>query len=296
MPRIPRWIVAASVILLLAGCSVAAPKPGGVFVAGDVKDVLAGQCTVDKFERFRPTDFLAALGCGTTGSAESAGEMLTLFGRTFIRTSDAAAGFPTVEAKEVFATPFAMGMSIARSPVGRDLPGGGPEVSLQELLARRVGSGATILLAKASRLEATALKKAPMFGQPIQGEKFRDEYFHPTIVLEGRWVLLFAVAVDPARVGDDATGKEVLARGFYVNLADAASGKDLKYHAHAWVLADPLPADAHSLAEIAHVAKVEQVVHVLGQSRLAVERMAVYPLGELTPPPATVKEPKKAAR
>lgn len=284
----------AGFVLAVSACAPYAPPAGGVFVSGDVKDVLAGQCTADRYQRYRARDFVAALGCATTQSEASAGELLALYGRALIRTTDAAAGYPTVESDEVIGSPFVMGLAVGRSPRGRDCLVSRP-VRLAALLADKVGSGATILLARANRLEATALRKAPMYGQPIQGEAFREQYFHPTIVQRDRWVLLFAIAVAPrgpaSRPGrlampDAVVADQLLERGFYVNLADGAASRELKYHAHAWVLARR--PDGATLAEMAHTAVVDQVVHVLGQSELSVERMTVFPLGEPSRPPAPV--------
>ncbi|MCG3181721.1 MAG: hypothetical protein BIFFINMI_04120 [Phycisphaerae bacterium] len=273
MSILHRWARAAAAAAVLAlaaaggGCAAGpAISPSAVRVVGDVQDVLAGRCTPDKFHLLDRLNVTAALGAGSPGNLADTGEMLMIYGRVFTRSTDAATGYATREIEDDIRTPFALAVPWEARGTGRPIAIDG-ETTLADLMTRRVRQGAVIALVKARRLETSAIKRAPIYGEAIQGPGMREKYFHPTRTLEDRWVLLMGVAVDPAEARGDAAAEAVLGRGYYVNLADkaqdAGAGR-VQYHVHGWVL-KARPA-GRGLAEMARSAKVEEVAHLLGQS------------------------------
>lgn len=269
----------------LVGLPHHAAGQAGALVVGDVKTILDGESTGSRVRRVEPARFAAALGAASlTPDPAGQGETLVLDEHCFVKSVDESTGYETTSSARGFWTGFVAGLPSNAVPTARydvrdtttsgtvrAYPAGGYSIEkLYRELARRHGAlFAVVGTGHFSRLEVSAVKKAPCFGEPILGEK-KDLYFHKPGVLEDVDALFFGLVL---RSPADATSGT--ARIFYINPDDRGTSGILS-HSH---FATIRPSDGLNLNRPGTAAPhVREVAHLLSQSTLTSGTLQVYEL------------------
>jgi hypothetical protein len=267
-------ILSALALVALNGCDQ--PSSGRVVVIGDIQKVLGGKCSPRSFKRVDSADVLAAMGVATLDRRESAGEMICLFGRTFIKSTDPASRFATRETAATFRTPYALLLrrdQMGAGQVVRNLD----EMTLTQLVQREVPSGAVIALVRCVEVQGDSLRRPPIFGDRIRAKDNRGTYFHPTRGVFDKWAMLFGVIVGPDDAHTPAT-EGLLDAGLRFDPQDPKSTQiaGSRYRFQAAILRRR-PPGATTLDAIAAGMSVEEVLELRGISRVAVEQMIIFP-------------------
>lgn len=264
-------------------------------VLGDVQKVLAGSLKEQDFKAVSTEEILFALGAGSIEGIEDTGEMLTVGGRGYVKTSDELMGFPVRVAQPKITTPFAIGIKKNPGP-GAVFYLKSPEgITLDELyrylLPRAQGRMGVIIYGRWRSLATTAIKRAPIYHQPIMQEQNRSRYFHSQEFLWDQIALACGLAVTKDSVAQKE--RPYVERMFYVNFADVRqSGSDVLGHTHILLLGKNRGQPVTEEDLKAYLAGKEppapEVRHLLSQSLLYEGIIYLYPLEsfhELAPAP-----------
>lgn len=254
-------------------------------VVGDVRQVLAGSLQAKDFKAVPLKGLLFALGAGSIDNIEDTGEMLAVGGKGYVKTSDELLGFPVQAAKEKINTPFAIGIKNNKGP-GAVYYLKSPEgLTVSELygylLSKAKGRAGIIIYGHWRSLATTAIKRAPIYNQPIMQEPNRTQYFHPQEFLWDRMALACGLAV--AKDSVTLTERLYVERMFYVNFADARPGNpDILDHTHILLLGEnrgrpPVEEDLKALLS-GKGPPSPDVRHLLSQSTLYEGIIYLYPL------------------
>lgn len=301
-----RYAILISIILLFSSLAQAAPPAPSTaqqtlitpvretihqaeaLVVGDVQKVLAGSLKQQDFKKIPLKDILFALGAGSIENIQDTGEMLSVDGRAYVKTTDELFGFPVLGAKEKISTPFAIGVKKNKGP-GAVYYLNSPEgITVSELygylLSKTKGRAGIVIYGRWRSLATTALRRAPVYNQPIMEEKNRGQYFHPQEFLWEQKALACGLAV--AKEAVTIPERPVLSRMFYVNFADVRAGPqegpEILDHTHILILADQKDRsvkeeDLEALLS-GKEPKISDVRHLLSQSTLYEGIIYVYPL------------------
>lgn len=254
----------------------AARKAASALVVGDVKTILDGVSTGSRFLRVEPGTFTAALGAAAlTPDPAAQGETLVLGDTSFVKTVEPARQYRTLSSATGFWTGFVAGLERGARPAARyEVRGEGHtmEEIFRQLAGRHGPMFAVIGKGHFRRLEASAVKRAPCWGEPILGAH-KERYFHPPAVEEEVDALFFGLAL---RSPDDATS--ATGRIFYIN-PDDRSATGLQSHTHFARVRSLEKTDLRDPAAAA--AQADEVAHLLTQSRLSRGELDVYELGEV---------------
>lgn len=259
-----RWIIFLTLILLLssftpqyaglAGADAPVTKQQTVItlwretpykaqglVVGDVKKVLAGSLAAPDYKILSLKKILFALGAGTPDDKKFTGEMLAVGDKAYVKTTDEIMGFPVGQTKGQISTPFAVMVNKNQGP-GAVYTLNSPEgITVSELysylLPRAKGRAGVIIYGRWRSLATTALKKAPLYNQPIMLAENRSQYFHPQEFLWDRIALACGLMVSKNSVAP--AEQPLLSRMFYVNFANAPQNDaDMLEHTHVLILGE----------------------------------------------------------
>ena len=249
-------------------------------VLGKVTTVLDGQCTGAEFRKIPEHAFLYALGGGSLKpDAALQGEGLVLDGRMYIKSLDAKCGYCTTSAPDGVSPSgwgaFVAGVNADARPIARyKLEGTSQSMDhiYTELVARHGKLIGVAGVGHFTTLETSAIRKAPVYGEPILGAK-RAEYFHPKAVLSDVDAVFFGMVLRSA--ADETSATKAV---FYVNPDDKAT-TGIQSHTH---FATVSASDGIDPAEPkTALGKVQAVAHLLTQSRMTSGELVVYQLNEL---------------
>jgi hypothetical protein len=275
-------------VLACAACCSAGLEPLATLdgqahgrVLGEVMTVLNGECTGTKVRKVPDQSFLYALGGGAlVDDPEKQGEGIILNGRLFIKSLDASCGYCTRTAPDGASlggwSPFIAGVDYDAKPVARYRLTGTSETVEQiytELVPRHGKLLGVAGVGKFASIETSAIRKAPAYGEQILGPK-RSEYFHPKAVLRDVDAIFFGMVLRSA--ADETTATKMV---FYVNPDDKSSA-GVQSHTHFATVSTTEGIDP-AKPETA-LGKVEQVAHLLTQSRMISGEIVVYKLDDLT--------------
>lgn len=79
-------------------------------VWGDVRKVLAGSLKEQDYKTLPLKEFIFVLGAGSIDNPQDTGEMLSVDGKAYVKTTDELMGFPVRQSPEKISTPFAIGI------------------------------------------------------------------------------------------------------------------------------------------------------------------------------------------
>jgi hypothetical protein len=291
--KIHRWIILLALILLfssLAQQTVITPlretiHQAEALVAGDVQKVLAGTLRPADYKTLPLGEVLFALGAGSIEKMEDTGEMLAVGGRAYVKTSDELLGFPLRNSQGKITTPFALGVKKNQGPGAVYYLSSPAGIAVSELygylLPRAKGRAGIIIYGRWRSLATTALKRAPIYGEPIMQEQNRSRYFHPQEFLWERTALTCGLAVVRGKVAP--AEQPLLSHMFYVNFADVRqNSNDVLDHTHVLVLGEnqgPPPQEEDLKALLAgKEPAAADVRHLLSQSLLLEGFIYLYPL------------------
>ncbi|MGI8905254.1 MAG: hypothetical protein ACR2IE_02045 [Candidatus Sumerlaeaceae bacterium] len=251
-------------------------------VLGRVTTVLDGECTGPRFQKIPENAFLYALGGGALQpDAARQGEGLIVNGRLFIKSLDAACGYCTRTATGVESASgwgaFVAGVDAQALPIARYRLTESTQTMEQvftELAARHGKLLGVAGVGRFTALETSAIRKAPAYGEPILGPK-RADYFHPKAVLRDVDALFFGLVLRSA--ADETSATQAV---FYVNPDDKATS-GVQSHTHFATVTSRNGIDP-SKPETA-LGQLQEVAHLLTQSRITSGDLVVYKLENLEP-------------
>jgi hypothetical protein len=228
--------------------------------------------------------WVAGLGAGTLRSDLGVGEMLTLAGRTFIRTVDPKKGVKLVEVTKPYQSPFTM--AILR-PINAEAVFPRPYLLVNaepgllhtalENLAKDAGTAIGVIgWAEMPEVEGAALKRAPIDNESLTGSK-KDDYLE-TIRAKDANVAFFAVVV-PAVLPRPSLNASLI--GKLAMDYDPAQGQPSAalIHVHAALIDQPVPQNYTSapllLDKLSQVG-VKDICHLYGFSTIKKGMFLVY--------------------
>ncbi len=287
--RIIRAIIGLT-LLLLVGCGERPLKTVHVderakvraFAVGNVHKVLEGTLTEADFVSLDPRASVFVLGAGTLGPPARTGEFLVVGETGYVKSVDPALHYGVEDARKGVRCPFCMGILNGSDPA-RVLSLKAPDgMTIYELYKRVVGLEQGVLgifgVGRFARLETTAVRRAPIYGEPITAPANRARYFHPKQVRQNVVGVFGGMLTNPAQTGAPAE-QEALKRLFYVNFADKDQAR-LASHTHVVFLRKPIaPEQIGSPAELNQTVRptdVEDIQHLLTQSMLTEGTIFVY--------------------
>ena len=252
-------------------------KHAGV-VVGNVKTVLDGNSTGALLLTVKPGKFAMALGAASLSSdAAGQGETLVVGERCLVKSVDAGENYRTTSTVSApFWSGFVAGIPSALRPSAQYKLANGESIeSIYGQLAKRHGPLLAVIgKGHFARIETSAVKLAPCYGEPIFGAN-KTKYFHPSSVLPDVDALFFGLMLRSA--ADATTGTQ---RVFYVNPDDRGSSAVLS-HSHFATLRKPEPGISRvSVDSLADEASpyIEEVAHMLTQSVMTSGELEVYEL------------------
>lgn len=247
---------------------------------GRVTTVLDGQCTGAKFQKIPEHTFLYALGGGALQpDAARQGEGLMLNGRQFIKTLDPACNFCTRTSEDEKNASgwgaFVAGIDFDAKPTARYRLNGTSETIEQiytELAAKQGKLFAVAGAGHFATIETSAIRKAPVYGEPILGP-LRSQYFHPKGVLRDADAIFFGMVL--RSTADQTSATQMV---FYVNPDDKAT-TGVQSHTHFATVSSPQGIDLTKPGTA--LGKVQEVAHLLTQSRMTNGELVVYRLDDI---------------
>jgi len=262
-----------------------------MYVIGDVTNVLAGTVKRSDFQQQTPADILFAAGGGTFSVPEETGEMLTLSGTSYVKSVDSAKGYKAESSRALLKTPFSFGLQKGSKPREILRVQSVQGISMENVfrsISERCGRAFAIFgIGKFSFLTATAIKRAPIYGEPISTAEHRAIYFHPVDSVKNRNGIFFGVVINTEKQQPPGYADSLERRMVYVNYADK-NRSPLQSHAHVLLIAGnkrklDFPKTPDDIVRKAESYAVKDVQHLLTQSVITDGVLMVYDVGALTP-------------
>ena len=274
-----------------------------VHTTGSLPLVNAGQVSPWDLQDVDPAGMVGGLGTGTLKKYFATGEMLSFFGRTFIRTTDPKTGAKVVEVDAPFRTPFSLmikpvpgQMKLSTGELAEVFPrtyrliGSEPRLlhSVLEKLAIEANSPIAVVgWAKMPEVDGAAMKKAPIGDQPLTGEKKAD--ILDDIRATDAHVVFFAV-VSPMLAISTPANTVLMGQAFDYDPEQGLPAAAL-IHVHGALVNEPLPIPEAITAPIMidrlQTVTVNDILHVYGTSSVSQGAFLVYRLQY----PKPVKKP-----
>jgi lysophospholipase L1-like esterase len=264
-----------------------------VYVIGDINSVLTGTVKRSQFQQQVPADILFSAGGGTFSEPEGTGEMLTLAGTSFVKSLDAAKGYKTESSTAILKSPFSFGL--LRGSAAKEIlrmqsaEGVSMEQVLRALSARYGRVFAVFGIGKFSFLTTTAIKRAPIYGEPISAPEHRANYFHPVDSLNNQSGIFFGIVINTEKPQPPGYADSLERKAVYINYADnnpVGTGQ-LQSHTHVLISTDaralPSATTPDEVLRGAQSYPVNDIRHLLTQSVLTDGLLMVYDVGAIVP-------------
>lgn len=282
-------------VALAARAFVEVDRPfATVHTTGSLSLVNAGQVSPWDLQDVDPSGMVGGLGTGTLKKYYAAGEMLSFFGRTFIRTTDPKAGVKVVEVNAPFRTPFSLmikpvpgQIKLSTGELAEVFPrtyrliGNEPRLlhSVLEKLAVDANSPIAVVgWTKMPEVDGTAMKRAPIGDQPLTGEK-KPEILDDIRVTDAN-VVFFAV-VSPMLAISTPANTVLMGQAFDYDPEQGVPAAAL-IHVHGALVNEPLPIPEAITAPIMidqlQTVTVNDILHVYGTSSISQGAFLVYRL------------------
>ncbi|MHB0937234.1 MAG: hypothetical protein ACYDCO_15835 [Armatimonadota bacterium] len=265
-----------------------------VHTTGSLQLVNAGQVSPWDLQGVDPAGMVGGLGTGTLKKYFATGEMLSFFGRTFIRTTNPKGGVQVVEVSEPFRSPFSL--MIKQVPGQLKLSTGelaevfprtyrliGNETQLLhtvlEKLAVEANSPIAVIgWAEMSEVDGSALKKAPIGDQPLHGDK-KAEILDDIRATDAHMV--FFAVVSPMLAISKPANTVLMGQAYDYDPEQGQPAAAL-IHAHGALVNEPLPIPdaitAPIMIERLQTVTVNDILHVYGTSSVTKAAFLVYRL------------------
>jgi len=264
----------------------------GVYVVGDIKNVLAGNLTEKDYVRKNLSDVMLSLGAGAVNGSNRTGEVFVVDGVAYLKPSDTSTAYALEFFNGSLETPFAFGLEKGELPyfIAYVFSYNNSGTTLDEVYERMSQYISRTFLVygvgEFSEMQTTALKKPPLYGEPISSPENTNEYFHP-VGNRSNIVGIFFGAVNndvkPAEFNYDLSLED---RIFYRNYADKSCAV-VRSHTHVLVTNATTfdEMDFVSLGQLINTTRyfrVEDVGHLLTQSRVKVAVIGFYRISNVT--------------
>lgn len=265
-----------------------------VHTTGSLQLVNAGQVSPWDLQGIDPAGMVGGLGTGTLKKFNTAGEMLSFFGRTFIRTTNPKGGVKVVEVNAPFRSPFSLMIKPlpgqAKLPTGEmaevfprtyRLTSNEPQLLhtvLEKLAVEADSPIAVIGWAEMPEVDGSALKKAPIGDQPLNGEKKAE--LLDDIRAQNAHVVFFAV-ISPMLAISKPANTVLMGQAFDYDPEQGQPAAAL-IHVHGALVNEPLPIPdaitAPIMIERLQTVTVNDILHVYGTSSVTKAAFLVYRL------------------
>ena len=260
-----------------------------VNVTGSLQLVNAGQVSPWDLQGVNPVGFVGGLGTGTLKKYYTTGEMLSFFGRTFIRDTNPKTGPRVIEVTGPFRSPFSL---MIKPLPGPPLPGGEfaevfprtyrlnsdePQLlhSVLEKLAVEANSPIAVVgWAEMPEVDGSALKQAPIGDQPLKADKL------DAIRVTNAHVVFFAV-VSPMLAISTPANTLLMTQAFDFDPEQGQPAAAL-LHVHGALVNEPVPIPGAVTSPIIidrlKTVTVNDIIHVYGTSSVTQAAFLVYRL------------------
>jgi hypothetical protein len=252
-------------------------------ILGDVNLVLNGKVSPLIVQQLSLPTFTFALGAGTFSNVKFLGETLICNQVAHVCFVDPSAQLQTESNAQFVKTPFLMGIDSKDQPDALIRADYSHPIALEALyttIAEEYSLGFAIVGdALFANLEATYLKKPPIFHENINGDK-EDEYWAPKEHLADQRALFFGVVITPKGI-EKFTARKV-SKAFYQNPKDLTSASFMS-HTHAALVDEKISPvmDKETFFARLPTYKINGVRHILTQSLLKEGTCALYKIEDI---------------
>jgi hypothetical protein len=250
--------------------------PSFPVVHGSVEYVISGSAGQHAVA-ISPASFRFAIGCGSVRNRpDDLGELIVVGGQAFVKPSGEKFGGRIGVSPRDLLSPFAVGVPAGAVPESYlHFSAEGEGAAFSDFVVQVLGGRRLVFyvgFARFRQLETTAIKLAPIAGEPINTPENRPRYWADPVTVENQLAIICGMAVR-----NDAADPKV----FYVNPADRAATSGFQVHTHVLSIEDQLCLPA-ALAESAELGMALDfpdpldVGHLLNQSLLREAVLGIY--------------------
>jgi len=236
---------------------------------GDVNDVLQGRVLPGFENEIWPAPKIG-FGAATLGALSAEGEAFFANGYAFVRQTDnTTANYYQTISGESFRTPFSIVVPDHLRPdgIGSYFSNAANAITFaqlyNEIYAAVEGSPFCFWgFADFTYVNAIAVSKAPVWGEPLFGATKASYYSQPNFNLTNVHALAFGCAANYSSFNDAALANQ-LGKALYLNPLDPTAATALQNHAHIITVDDSV----NDLDDV-HPSKVTGVYHLLTDAKI----------------------------
>jgi len=260
---------------------------GIIYIIGDVSQVLEGKIPPGTQEITWSANGIIGFGAGIIGPIAGTGEAFYANGLAYVRSTDNESEqyFQTIQDSE-FRSPFSLLVYEDAIEDGTATYASGDEdptspaytlLNFHQDVYTAVDTMPHCFhgMVKFKQMEGIAISKAPIYGEPIDGNYTDGGYYaKPPFTIPDAEAMIFSCSANYSTI-EDPILIEKLKRGLYVNPNDPGASRELLIHSHGLtVKLSIVKGNQESLVRETHVP--DEVYHFLSNSTIKEIRTKVF--------------------